>query len=225
MPRRRAPGAGRKPAGPISGKLSNFSTRITNETRLALEAQAGASGQSVSQVAEQMIRLGLNTVTERERSDPTQALAFFIAELAEGCSVNDVDETDFRWNKDAFVFDALAHAIQLLLRRLRPSDSALGKCLGGLNEFDREFLETPKEWAKHVFKAYWDEVMNTGRKFQWHVPFRELPLPKKAYDPAESELYESYSEVLRREHRLERFRRAFNLKAQYGRQSRGKRED
>ena len=94
MPRKRAPGAGRKPAGPISGKLSNFSTRITNETRIALEAQAGASGQSISQVAERMIRLGLETVAERERSNPTQALAFFIAELAEGCSVN-LGDTDF----------------------------------------------------------------------------------------------------------------------------------
>src|SRR5215467_1967926 len=105
MPRRRAPGAGRKPAGPIAGKLSNFSTRITNETRLALEAQAGASGQSISQIAEQMIRLGLGTVAERERSNPTQALAFFIAELADGCSVNHLGEdeqnqTTFLWNKD-----------------------------------------------------------------------------------------------------------------------------
>jgi hypothetical protein len=220
MPRKRAPGAGRKPAGPISGKLSNFSTRITNETRIALEAQAGASGQSISQVAERMIRLGLETVAERERSDPTQALAFFIAELAEGCSVN-LGDTDFPWNKDWFVFDALAHAIQLLLKRLRPSDSALSQHLEGLDELDREWLESPREWAKYVFKAHWDEAMNTDRKFHWAVPFGELPLPKKLADPAGNELYESYSELLRREYRLERFRREFNLKARYPRQPEG----
>ena len=58
MPRKRAPGGGRKPAGPISGKLSIFSTRITHETRVALEAEAGMTGQSISQVAEQLINLG-----------------------------------------------------------------------------------------------------------------------------------------------------------------------
>jgi hypothetical protein len=133
-------------------------------------------------------------------------------------------DTDFPWNKDSFVFDALAYTIQLLLKRLRPPDSALSQHLEGLDELDREFLENPKEWAKHVFKAHWDEVMNTDKKFQWNVPFRELPLSKKPADPADSRgnaMYENYSEMLRREYRLERFRREFNLKARYPRQSGG----
>lgn len=54
--RKRAPGGGRKPRGPFSGKLTTFSTRITKETRTLLDADARASGQSVSQAAERILR-------------------------------------------------------------------------------------------------------------------------------------------------------------------------
>src|SRR5262249_54026405 len=165
--RKRAPGAGRKPAGPIHGKLSNFSTRITQETRVALEAAAADSGQSISQVAERMIRLGLNTAAEREQSNPTQGLNYFIGRLAEDCSVK-LSDTVFPWNTDSFSFDALAFAMQLLLERLRPANSALVRYLSkhqDIDELDREMLGRPEEWAKHVFKAHWDEVTGIG-KFQ-----------------------------------------------------------
>jgi hypothetical protein len=90
-----------------------------------------------------------------------------------------------------------------------------------LDELDREFLESPKEWAKHVFKAHWDGVMNTDKKTQWVVPFRELPLPKRPADPAKNEIYEIYSQLLRQEYKLEKFRREFNLRARYPRRSGG----
>ena len=38
--KKRAPGGGRKPAGDIHGKSSTLSTRITAETRQALETEA-----------------------------------------------------------------------------------------------------------------------------------------------------------------------------------------
>ena len=151
MPRKRAPGAGRKPAGPISGKLSNFSTRITHETRVGLEAEAGMSGQSISQIAEQMIALGLATKRERQQPSPTQALTFLVGQLADGCGAI-FDDKEFSWNTDAFAFDAFAFAVRLLLERLRPSDSALSRYLRegkDVDELDREMFASPESWAKH----------------------------------------------------------------------------
>jgi hypothetical protein len=148
------------PAGPISGKLSNFSTRITHETRAALEAAASESGQSSSQVAERMIRLGLNTVAERERSNPTQALAFLIGRLAEGCAV-DLGDQSFHWNTDSFLFDVLAYGTRLMLERLRPPDSALSREFRegkDVDELDRKRLANFEEWAEHVFVTFWKEV-------------------------------------------------------------------
>jgi hypothetical protein len=165
MPRKRAPGAGRKPAGPISGKLSNFSTRITHETRVGLEAEAGMSGQSISQVAEQMIALGLLTKREREQPSPTKALAFLVGQLADSCGAVFGDKT-FSWNTDAFAFDAFAFAVRLLLERLpRPLDSALSRHLRegkDVDELDREMFASPESWAKHQFYQLWDELMGNS---------------------------------------------------------------
>ena len=57
--RKRGPGGGRKPKGDITGKGERFSTRITAETREALDREAADSGQSVSQVAERLLRFAL----------------------------------------------------------------------------------------------------------------------------------------------------------------------
>lgn len=46
---------GRPAMGPKTGKGSAFATRITPETRALLDAEADASGQSISQVAEQWL--------------------------------------------------------------------------------------------------------------------------------------------------------------------------
>jgi hypothetical protein len=49
---------GRPPKPPMQGKGSNFATRITAETRAALEAEAERTGRSKSQVAEIWLELG-----------------------------------------------------------------------------------------------------------------------------------------------------------------------
>src|SRR5262245_39915466 len=50
--RKRAAGGGRKPKGHIKGKFATFSTRITPETRAALEREAARNGRSLSQESE-----------------------------------------------------------------------------------------------------------------------------------------------------------------------------
>jgi hypothetical protein len=117
MKPRRKPGPGRKPAGPLRGKSSNFSTRITQETRQALETEAQGADQSVSQVAEQFLRLGIATKRERERPNAIRALGYIVAELAEVICRGKKDD----WRTNPFLFETLGLAIQKFLDVIRPA--------------------------------------------------------------------------------------------------------
>jgi hypothetical protein len=191
----RKKGAGRPPAGPIVGKVSVFSTRITAETRAALKAERDASGQSISQIAEQAITLGLETKQERKQRSPVKALAYLVAHLADACSVaTSAAAKPFEWSDDQFVFDALVRALALLFEQLRPSDSPLQKYLAQatVHPVQRELLATPETWAKHVFWNLWDELAGTQ-----HLP----PLEPSAEYPA----YAAYA------YSLHKVRRDLNL--------------
>jgi hypothetical protein len=59
MPPKRAPGGGRKPQGEIKGKRATFATRITPETRAALERSAARHGRSLSQEIEILLKQAL----------------------------------------------------------------------------------------------------------------------------------------------------------------------
>lgn len=121
MARKRSPGGGRKPQGDIAGKTATFSTRITAATRLALDVEAKDRGQSVSQVAEKILRDHF----ERSAASidrPTRALCYLIGEAAHQVSgfrrPDGVPE--FHWRSDPFMFQALTLAIQRILEFLRP---------------------------------------------------------------------------------------------------------
>jgi hypothetical protein len=117
--RKRKPGAGRKSAGPFKGQFSNFSTRIQIETRQALEAEAEAAGQSVSQMAQRLLWLGIKEKRKRERPDAVQALCYIIAELAElVCNLKKPEED---WRTNPFMFEAFSVAIQKFMDAIRPS--------------------------------------------------------------------------------------------------------
>jgi hypothetical protein len=118
--KRRKPGGGRKPAGPIKGKSSTFSTRITDETRQMLEAEATESGQSISQIAETLLKFGLEARRQRELDDPIQALSHLMSGIAYNCIYINERDKQCEWTNDAFAYDAFARAVVLLLEGLRP---------------------------------------------------------------------------------------------------------
>jgi len=141
MPRKRRPGGGRKPQGNIQGKGENFSTRITAETREALEREASASGQSISQVAERLLMLGLREKTKRDR--PLRALCYVIEQIALGLSSGRwMDPAEFpvvdvstrrplrlraavesmrdEWRTEPFNYRAFKIAVGMLLNALEP---------------------------------------------------------------------------------------------------------
>jgi hypothetical protein len=121
--RKRAPGGGRKPAGDIHGKNAAFSTRITAETRMALETEAKAVRQSISQVAERLLVLGLKVKREHKRDDPMRALCYIVAELAELiCNFKNPDgKPAFSWRTNPFMFETLKLAIQKFMDTIKPT--------------------------------------------------------------------------------------------------------
>jgi hypothetical protein len=159
--RKRAKGGGRKPIGPIA-KLANFSTRIDAETRGALEAEAKLAGLSVSGMAQQMLKLGIQTRRERARELPTAALLDLIGKLADGCVLASPTGKKFEWHNDPFICDALRSSISFLLEYLKPpGGGAIQEHFsheGVVHRLYREVLSDPEVWAKHVFLLLWGDL-------------------------------------------------------------------
>jgi hypothetical protein len=86
-----------------------------------MEARAG--GQSVSQVAEQLLRLGIKTKRERERPDAMRALCYIVAELSElVCNFKAADgKPVFDWRTNPFMFEAFGLAIQKFMDVIKPA--------------------------------------------------------------------------------------------------------
>src|SRR5215470_5538220 len=96
-PLKRASGGGRKPQGGLTGKVETFTTRITAETKFALEQAAAQSGRSVSSEAEHRLRNSLHKPSGAMASHNV-ALAHAIALLAERIE----RETKGNWRRDSF---------------------------------------------------------------------------------------------------------------------------
>jgi hypothetical protein len=163
--RKRAPGGGRKPKGPMKGKQAAFSTRITLETRQAMEAEADRTRQSVSQVAEHLLILGVKAKRDRERDDPMRALCFLIDQLAISVS----NSTQGAWRENPFLFEALRLAIPALMARLAPPGDMQSPepVLSG--------FKTPEERAAFAVEFCWENLQRQPGPRQNEDLFAELP--------------------------------------------------
>jgi hypothetical protein len=150
MPRKAGPG--RKPIG-STRKSSHFSTRITEETRGALEAAAAASGRSVSQVAEKWLRLAFERDRDgRDSNDPTYALNFLVRGLAALCVGVAEGGRQCEWHNDATMFETFRLAVASLLERLRPPGEIDASIEGPL------IGRTPELEAERAFRQIWAAV-------------------------------------------------------------------
>src|SRR5262245_32900459 len=109
--RKRAPGGGRKPSGPLKGKSATITTRITPETRMALEQASKASDRSLSQEIE--IRLRRSVGPDEKRAKHIKAAEELIRLAAEETE----RLTGLNWLADRFTAEALRHSIDHLLGR------------------------------------------------------------------------------------------------------------
>jgi hypothetical protein len=139
--RKRAPGGGRKPSGDIYGKRAWFSTRITNETRAAIDREAAASRprKSVSQIAEALLIEALALRREVSLNDPMQALAYVISQLANvTCHGLDRD-----WRTDPFMFQALKLAISNFMDGIAPT----GEMKSPIEDIPGFSMNRPSIWG------------------------------------------------------------------------------
>ena len=114
MAKKRAPGAGRKPRGEFKGKSATLTTRITPETRAAMDRAAQKSGLSLSQEVER--RLNDSVLNDRNRRSDVRALVEAIAIVTEKVEI----ATGKNWLQDAFTGEALRHGIEVLVRHFAP---------------------------------------------------------------------------------------------------------
>ncbi|MCS3896448.1 hypothetical protein M2171_005581 [Bradyrhizobium japonicum USDA 38] len=150
-PKKRRPGGGRKAT---LHKVSTFSTRITAETRGALEAEATRSGLSISQLAEKLLDAGLKG--RRYRSDvssPVRALALVIENIDQESKSSSAEGRDCEWHNDPTIFETFRIAIGKMLEKLRPPgkiDASLDGPLIG---------RSPEEQAEAIFRRVWSGLL------------------------------------------------------------------
>jgi hypothetical protein len=113
LKRKRAPGAGRPRKAEEDKKGAVFTTRITHETRRALEASARKHRRSLSQEAEAGLRDYLKKPVGEARN---RAIAAIVGNLAEGIE----QQTGKSWRTDVFTSMALRYAIEAVLFHFAP---------------------------------------------------------------------------------------------------------
>jgi hypothetical protein len=112
--RKRAPGAGRPRKAETDKKGATFTTRISPETRRALEEAAKKhNNRSISQEAEIALR---HYLKKPEGAPRNLALAQVIGLLAEGIE----QQTGKSWRTDVFTSMALRYAIEIVLFQFAP---------------------------------------------------------------------------------------------------------
>jgi hypothetical protein len=114
MAPRRASGGGRKPRGEFRGKSAVLTTRITQETRDALESAAAASRKSLSQEIESRLRESLTP------DDPRARHIKAIGELTKLAAEEIERLTGAGWLTDPFTADAVRHAVDQVLSHFAP---------------------------------------------------------------------------------------------------------
>lgn len=148
--RKRAPGGGRKAAGPFSNKLATLSTRITQETRNRLEqatarrrAERGAAPWSLSQEIETRLRQSLDLPEKLKKAEKEweeawgpphiRALAQLVSRLVRNIerevgagpphpfAPDKTVDFDLAWHRDPYTHQAVTTAIARLLAHYKPA--------------------------------------------------------------------------------------------------------
>jgi predicted transcriptional regulator len=115
MVRKPAPGGGRKPLGEFKGKTATITTRVTPQTRTALEQRARARDRSLSQEIERC----LQEVISWDRDDDA-AHVRGLAHAIQLAIVTIERKTQRRWLDDPFTCEAVRLGVETLLFHFRP---------------------------------------------------------------------------------------------------------
>jgi hypothetical protein len=116
-PRKRAPGAGRKPQGEFDQLTSIFAVRMPQDIRQQLEAAAKKNRRSTGQ---ELLRRLYDSfgIGDKNRDPALRAICFLISELAD--KIIYVPHGDQNWHNNKFLFRALRIGIAKLLDEIEP---------------------------------------------------------------------------------------------------------
>lgn len=185
--RKRKAGGGRKPKGPIANKAATFSTRITPQTRDAIDRVASETGLSVSQAAERLIQIGLDARRRRGADRPLRALLFLIETLAlsiaggrwmDQNAYNDESHKEAiaalrdEWRTNKFNYRAFKLAVFSLLEALEPKGEIVSplstdaikssvKSFGSSDAFLELMMrnyEKPENLGAYHFSNLWQQL-------------------------------------------------------------------
>jgi hypothetical protein len=121
--RKRAPGAGRKPADPLAPKTSQLTVRIPDYMRAQLKTAADERHWSLTDELLRRLRASFAREREQQRDPALRALFYLISETARGISyMQQKGGKDVvpKWNVDPSQFKALRSAMLKLLDALEP---------------------------------------------------------------------------------------------------------
>lgn len=154
--RKRAPGGGKKSSGEFTTLDASLTIRIRSDMREQLEAAAARNGRKISQEVQSRLKTTLIR-DSNEQAPTTRALAFLVSYLAEETTIV-IDGKSFDFRQDRTVFNALRLALEMLLARLEPKETPLEDFVneGQMHDTWKEFLRSPEDIAKQVFRDIWD---------------------------------------------------------------------
>jgi hypothetical protein len=152
----RRKGAGR-PRFTKTGKTEFFSTRITPKTREMLEVEAQRRGKSLSEVAEDLLQMGLEEIADLNTPKPLKALLFLISSLGQVAPGHLWPDPKYSWNANPYMFVAFRAAIIGLLDRLRPPGE----------------VTTPP--PAQITQVVTEEVDDNDDLSPWRFPFPDSP--------------------------------------------------
>jgi hypothetical protein len=140
MPRKRAPGAGRKPADKAGPKTQTILARVHPDLKRRIDLVAKAANISMSSEIVSLLELGLEARDDRRRDDPLRAICYLIAETANACrAFTDAKGKPLFEVTDPFVFRAFKLAVAQLLDWLEPK----GKIVSIVDRVGDAFQDTP----------------------------------------------------------------------------------
>jgi hypothetical protein len=135
-PKKRAPGAGRKPQGDFEQLTSTFSMRMPQELREQLEAAAKKNRRSTAQELLRRLYDSFGINRDKTRDPAARALGFLLHEVIDDISYNAPDG----WHRSPFMFEAVRLAFAKVLREVQPE----GPEESEMNQFLNRMRHDPK---------------------------------------------------------------------------------
>jgi hypothetical protein len=151
----RRKGAGR-PRFTKNGKASNFSTRVTQKTRDLLEAEARLHGESLSEVAEYLLQIGMDERAKRRdrKRGPHRAFGFLLEVLNQEILGPYLRDPKYTWRSNPYMFEAFRTAVVHLLNGLGPPGEVVTPPLAPIptpnedNLYNFVFPDAPQDYGR-----------------------------------------------------------------------------